>query len=162
MIDYSIIFKEYYRCQDSKQRFEKKQEELKRDMEDRENAANQIVKDVKKLQDDLKSPVLSEAKKKEIAGQLQDKLSELDGRQRMAMDFRNQSLMVLQKSQANEQDSLMAEINKALATIAKNKYNVVFVKNTIPFSDGIDDITQQVLILLNKDAPTAPKKEEKK
>jgi Skp family chaperone for outer membrane proteins len=162
VLDYSIIIRDYYRAVESKQRFEKKQEELKKDMEERENAVNQIMKDAKKLQDDLQSPALSETKKKEITGQLKDKLSELDGRQRMAMDFRNQSLMVFQKSQANEQETLMADINKALGVIAKNKYTIVFAKASIPFSEGIDDITQQVLALLNKDAPAASKKEEKK
>jgi Skp family chaperone for outer membrane proteins len=162
VLDYSAIFRDYHRAVETRQRFEKKQEELKKEMEERENAATQIMKDAKKLQDDLQSPALSEAKKKEITGQLKDKLNELEGRQRMAMDFRNQSLMVLQKSQANEQESLMTDINKALATIAKNKYSIVFAKASIPFSEGIDDITQQVLVLLNKDAPAASKNEEKK
>lgn len=162
VLDYTIIFRDYYRAAESKQRFEKKQDELKKDMEERENAVNLLMKDAKKLQEDLQSPALSETKKKEITGQLKDKLTELDGRQRMAMDFRNQSLMVLQKSQANEQESLMADISKALSTVAKNKYNIVFAKTSIPFSEGIDDITQQVLSLLNKDAPAASKKEEKK
>lgn len=162
VLDYAVIFRDYFRAVESKQRFEKKQDELKKDMEERENSVNLLMKDAKKLQEDLQSPALSETKKKEITGQLKDKLTELDGRQRMAMDFRNQSLMVLQKSQANEQESLMADITKALSTVAKNKYSIVFAKSSIPFSEGIDDITQQVLTLLNKDAPAASKKEEKK
>jgi hypothetical protein len=51
--------------------------------------------------------------------------------------------------------------------VAKNKYTMVFVKPQVPspgaliFSEGLDDVTQQVLGILNKDAPAA-KKEEKK
>ena len=169
VVDYGSLFKDYYKAADSKQKLEKKQEEFKKDMEERMNAANQILKDAKKLQEDLQSPVLSEARKKEISGQLREKQIEFEGRQKMAVDFRDQTLGLLQKSQINENEAVTTEINKAVAIVAKNKYTIVFAKSQgspvpggVTFCEGIDDITQQVLAILNKDAPKGPKKDETK
>jgi len=169
VVDFGSLFKDYYKAVDSKQKLEKKQEEFKKDMEERMNVANQILKDAKKLQEDLQSPVLSEARKKEISGQLREKQIEFEGRQKMVLDFRDQTLGLLQKSQINENDAVTMEINKAVATVAKNKYTIVFAKSQgspvpggVTFCEGIDDITQQVLAILNKDAPKGPKKDETK
>ena len=169
VVDYAVLFKDYHKAAESKQRLEKKQDEFKKEMEDRMTAATQIVKDAKKLQEDMQSPVLSEAKKKEIAGQLREKQIELEGRQKIALEYRDQSLGLIQKNQMAENEVILADLSKAVATVAKNKYTIVFAKpqlgptpGGVTFSEGIDDITQQVLALLNKDAPASAKKEEKK
>lgn len=169
VVDYAVLFKDYHKAAETKQRFEKKQEEFKKEMEDRMTAATQIVKDAKKLQEDMQSPVLSEAKKKEIAGQLREKQIELEGRQKIALEYRDQALGLMQKNQMAENEVILTDMSKAVATVAKNKYTIVFAKPQIApspggvtFSEGIDDITQPVLAILNKDAPASAKKEEKK
>ena len=169
VVDYGILSKEYYKAVESKQRFDKKRDEFSKDMEERLGVANNILRDAKKLQEDLQSPVLSEAKKKEITGKLREKQIEFEGRQKMAMDYRDQALGLMQKNQMAETEAILGEINKALNVVIKNKYTMVIAKpqgppmpGMITLTDGFDDITLQVLAILNKDAPGNAKKDEKK
>lgn len=97
VVDYAVLFKDYHKAAEAKLRFEKKQDEFKKEMEERMTAATQLLKDAKKLQEDMQSPVLSEAKKKEIAGQLREKQIEFEGRQKIALEYRDQALGLIQK-----------------------------------------------------------------
>ena len=169
VVDYAVLFKDYHKAAEAKLRFEKKQDEFKKEMEERMTAVTQLIKDAKKLQEDMQSPVLSEAKKKEIAGQLREKQMELEGRQKIALEYRDQALGLMQKNQMAENEVILAEMNKAVATVSRNKYTIVFAKpqvsptpGGVTFSEGLDEITPQVLAVLNSDAPAPAKKEEKK
>jgi len=169
VIDYMLLFKDYYKALESNQTLRLKQEEMRKDFEERQSSVMRAAEAGKKLQEDLQSPAISDSKKKEIEGQLKDKQAEFNSRQKLFMDFRDQSMNVVQKLQAKEQEVILADINAAMNLVAKNKYTIVFSKSlgapppgTIVFNEGIDDITQQVLAILNKDAPKAAKKEDKK
>jgi len=89
-------------------------------------------------------------------------------KQREMMAFAQTASKILEDKRQRLTQELTEDINKALAQIAKNKYNMVFVKPQVPgpgaliFSDGMDEVTTQVLGILNKDAPVSSKKEEKK
>ena len=83
------------------------------------------------------------------------------------MAFAQTASKILEDKRQRLTQELSEDINKALGVVAKNKYNMVFVKPQVPspgaliFSDGMEDLTSQVLTILNKDAPAA-KKDEKK
>lgn len=169
VIDYILLFKDYYKASESTQTLRLEQEKMKKDFEERQSSVMRAAEEGRKLQEDLQSPAISESKKREIEGQLKDKQTEFASRQKLFTDFRDQSMNVMQKLQAREQEVILADINAAMNVVAKNKYTIVFSKSlgapppgTIVFNEGIDDITQQVLSILNKDAPKAAKKEDKK
>lgn len=169
-VDYNLISKEYYKSRESQTRIQEKRDQFQKEITERANTGNELVKSYKKLQEDLRSPVLSESKKKEITGQLKDKEIEITSRQKMFQEFERTSMGVLQNMQAQEAQTVLEQIHQAVSQVAKNKYTIVFAKSQIgpplagmiTFSEGVDDITPQVLAILNKDAPTASKKEEKK
>ena len=112
--------------------------------------------------------ILATAKKKEKENQLKSKGEEGQVKQREMMAFAQTASKILEDKRQRLTQELTEDINKALAQIAKNKYNMVFVKPQVPspgaliFSEGMDDVTTQVLGILNKDAPASAKKEEKK
>lgn len=175
VVDYAVLFKDYYKSAEAKKRLDKKQEELKSDMEERMNTGNQLVQSAKKIYEDMQSPVISEAKKKELGTQLKEKQMEIESRQKIFEEFSKQSFGLLKKMQDQENEVILADISKAINLVAKNKYTVVFSKaqvdrnpgpapGSVVFSEGPDEITAQVLALLNKDAPAAgaAKKEDKK
>ena len=169
VIDYMLLFKDYYKASESSQRLRLEQEKMKKDFEERASMVTQIAETGRKLQEDLQSPAISESKKREIEGQLKDKQAEFTSRQKLLLDYRDQSMNVVQKLGAKEQEVILADINAAMNLVAKNKYTIVFSKSlaapspgTIVFSEGIDDITQQVLSILNKDASKTVKIEDKK
>lgn len=169
-VDYNLIAKEYYKSRESQTRIQEKSDQFQKEITERANTGNELVKSYKKLQEDLRSPVLSESKKKEITGQMKDKEIEITSRQKMFQEFEKTSVEVLRNMQAQEAKTVLEQIHQAVSQVAKNKYTIVFAKSQIgpptpgmiTFSEGVDDITPQVLAILNKDAPTASKKEEKK
>ncbi len=168
VVDYNTILKDYYKAKDSQKQMEELAGGYQKERNDREAALKTLVEGINALQKDMQDPAISDAKKKEKENQLKAKGEEGQVKQREMMAFGQTASKILEDKRQRLTTELTEEVNKALATVAKNKYNMVFVKPQVPspgaliFSEGMDDVTQQILGILNKDAPTASKKEEKK
>lgn len=168
VIDYNTILKDYYKAKDSQKQMEDLAANYQKERTERDAGLKGLVDSINTLQKDLQDPALSDTKKKEKEGQLKAKGEEGQVKQREMMAFAQTASKILEDKRQRLTQELTEDINKALAQIAKNKYAMVFVKPQVPspgaliFSEGMDDVTQQVLGILNKDAPAASKKEEKK
>jgi Skp family chaperone for outer membrane proteins len=168
VVDYNTILKEYYKAKDSQKQMEELAGGYQKERNDREAALKTLVEGINALQKDMQDPAISDAKKKEKENQLKAKGEEGQVKQREMMAFGQTASKILEDKRQRLTTELTEEVNKALATVAKNKYNMVFVKPQVPspgaliFSEGMDDVTQQILGILNKDAPSGSKKEEKK
>ena len=168
VVDYNTILKEYYKAKDSQKQMEELAGGYQKERNDREAALKTLVEGINALQKDMQDPAISDAKKKEKENQLKAKGEEGQVKQREMMAFGQTASKILEDKRQRLTTELTEEVNKALATVAKNKYNMVFVKPQVPspgaliFSEGMDDVTQQILGILNTDAPAASKKEEKK
>ena len=168
VVDYNAILKDYYKAKDSQKQMEELAGGYQKERNDREAALKTLVEGINALQKDMQDPAISDAKKKEKENQLKAKGEEGQVKQREMMAFGQTASKILEDKRQRLTTELTEEVNKALATVAKNKYNMVFVKPQVPspgaliFSEGMDDVTQQILGILNKDAPAASKKEEKK
>jgi Skp family chaperone for outer membrane proteins len=168
VVDYNTILKEYYKAKDSQKQMEELAGGYQKERNDREAALKTLVEGINALQKDMQDPAISDAKKKEKENQLKAKGEEGQVKQREMMAFGQTASKILEDKRQRLTTELTEEVNKALATVAKNKYNMVFVKPQVPspgaliFSEGMDDVTQQILGILNKDAPAGSKKEEKK
>jgi len=168
VIDYNTILKDYYKAKDSQKQMEDLAANYQKERNERDAGLKTLVDTITALQKDLQDPALSDAKKKEKENQLKAKGEEGQVKQREMMAFAQTASKILEDKRQRLTQELTEDINKALSQIAKNKYNMVFVKPQVPspgaliFSDGMDDVTQQVLGILNKDAPASAKKEEKK
>lgn len=168
VIDYNTILKDYYKAKDSQKQMEDLAANYQKERNERDAGLKTLVDAITALQKDLQDPALSDAKKKEKENQLKSKGEEGQVKQREMMAFAQTASKILEDKRQRLTQELTEDINKALAQIAKNKYNMVFVKPQVPspgaliFSEGMDDVTTQVLGILNKDAPASAKKEEKK
>ncbi len=168
VVDYNTILQDYYKAKDSQKQMEELAGGYQKERNDREAALKTLVEGINALQKDMQDSGITEAKKKEKENQLKAKGEEGQVKQREMMAFGQTASKILEDKRQRLTTELTEEVNKALATVAKNKYNMEFVKPQVPspgaliFSEGMDDVTQQILGILNKDAPTASKKEEKK
>ena len=167
VVDYNTILKEYYKAKDSQKQMEDLAANYQKERNERDAALKTIVDAINGLQKDMQDPAISDAKKKEKENQLKAKGEEGQVKQREMMAFGQTASKILEDKRQRLTTELTEDVNKALTQVAKNKYTMVFVKPQVPspgaliFSEGLDDVTQQVLGILNKDAPAA-KKEEKK
>ena len=167
VVDYNTILKDYYKAKDSQKQMEELAAGYQKERNEREAGLKSLVESINKLQKDMQDPAISDAKKKEKEDQLKSKGEEGQVKQREMMAFGQTASKILEDKRQRLTTELTEEVNKALSQIAKNKYNMVFVKPQVPspgaliFSEGMDDITAQVLGLLNKDAPAAKKNDKK-
>ena len=167
VVDYNAILKEYYKAKDSQKQMEDLAAGYQKERNEREAALKTLVDAINGLQKEMQDPAISDAKKKEKENQLKSKGEEGQVKQREMMAFGQTASKILEDKRQRLTTELTEDVNKALTQVAKNKYTMVFVKPQVPspgaliFSEGLDDVTQQVLGILNKDAPAA-KKEEKK
>ena len=168
VVDYNAILKDYYKAKDSQKQMEELAGGYQKERNDREAALKTLVEGINALQKEMQDSGITEAKKKEKENQLKAKGEEGQVKQREMMAFGQTASKILEDKRQRLTTELTEEVNMALAAVAKNKYNMVFVKPQVPspgaliFSEGMVDVTQQVLGILNKDAPTTSKKEEKK
>jgi outer membrane protein len=167
VVDYNSILKEYYKAKDSQKQMEDLAANYQKERNERDAALKTIVDAINGLQKDMQDPAISDAKKKEKENQLKAKGEEGQVKQREMMAFAQTASKILEDKRQRLTAELTEDVNKALSQVAKNKYNMVIVKPQIPspgaviYADGMDDVTAQVLGILNKDAPAA-KKEDKK
>ncbi|NCW28623.1 MAG: OmpH family outer membrane protein [Verrucomicrobia bacterium] len=167
VVDYNTILKDYYKAKDSQKQMEDLAANYQKERNERDASLKAIVDSINGLQKDMQDPAISDAKKKEKENQLKAKGEEGQVKQREMMAFAQTASKILEDKRQRLTTELTEDVNKALSQVAKNKYNMVFVKPQIPspgaliFSEGMDDVTSQVLGILNKDAP-AGKKEDKK
>lgn len=167
VVDYGAIMKEYYKAKESQKQFEDLAAGYQKERNEREAGLKTLVESINALQKEIQDPAISDAKKKEKENQLKAKGEEGQVKQREMMAFGQTASKILEDKRQRLSVDLNEEVNKALSQIAKNKYTMVFMKPQGPspgaliFSEGMDDITSQVLGILNKDAP-AGKKDDKK
>ena len=167
VVDYNAILKEYYKAKDSQKQMEDLAAGYQKERNEREAGLKTLVDAINGLQKEMQDPAISDAKKKEKENQLKAKGEEGQVKHREMMAFGQTASKILEDKRQRLTTELTEDVNKALTQVAKNKYTMVFVKPQVPspgaliFSEGLDDVTQQVLGILNKDAPAA-KKEEKK
>lgn len=168
VIDYNTILKDYFKAKDSQKQMEDLAANYQKERNERDAGLKGLVDSINALQKDLQDPALSDSKKKEKENQLKAKGEEGQVKQREMMAFAQTASKILEDKRQRLTQELTEDINKALSQVAKNKYSMVFVKPQVPspgaliFSEGMDDVTQQVLGILNKDAPAGSKKEDKK
>jgi Skp family chaperone for outer membrane proteins len=167
VIDYNVILKDYFKAKDSQKQMEDLAANYQKERNERDAGLKTLVDSINALQKDLQDPGLTDTKKKSLEGQLKAKGEEGQVKQREMMAFAQTASKILEDKRQRLTQELSEDINKALGQVAKNKYTMVFVKPQVPspgaliFSEGMEDLTAQVLAILNKDAP-AGKKEEKK
>ena len=167
VIDYNTILKDYYKAKDSQKQMEDLAANYQKERNERDAGLKTLVDAITALQKEI-AEEKSEIKRKEKENQLKAKGEEGQVKQREMMAFAQTASKILEDKRQRVTQELTEDINKALAQIAKNKYNMVFVKPQVPspgaliFSEGPEDLTSQVLVVLNKEAPPAGKTQDKK
>lgn len=168
VVDYNTILKEYYKAKDSQKQMEDLAANYQKERNERDAGLKTLVDSINALQKDLQDPAIPETKKKEKENQLKAKGEEGQVKQREMMAFAQTASKILEDKRQRLTQELTEDVNKAIGEIAKNKYQMVFVKPQVPspgsliFSEGLEDLTAQVLTTLNKSAPAGSKKEDKK
>ncbi|MDR0902535.1 MAG: OmpH family outer membrane protein [Opitutaceae bacterium] len=113
--------------------------------------------------DQANNTILTEEARKAAAQQAQVLLQEVQKKEQEIQAFRNQAVQTIQQQVATSRRALLEKITEVASAIAKKKGITLLVEKsnaaviTVVYADPGFDITDEVVIELNKDRPaTAP------
>lgn len=166
LIDLQKCFNDYYKTEEAKERINTQGQGYQKEFNDRMEDYKKLVDQINSLREGTKDPSLSEAARKEREDKLMEKVREAQTREREINDFRNTSAKLLQDQQMRMRKTIVDEINKKVEEFAKGKYNLVIDRSgqtlngtsTLVYTEGVTDITEEVIKSLNKDKPAPAKK----
>jgi len=166
LVDLQKCFNDYYKTEEAKGRINEQGSGYQKEFNDRMEDYKKLVDQINGLREGEKDPSLSEAARKERQDRLKEKIQEAQTRERELNDFRNTSSRLLQDQQMRMRKTIVDEINKKVEEFSKGKYNLVLDKSgqtlngtsSLVYTEGVTDITDEIIKSLNKDKPAAPAK----
>jgi outer membrane protein len=166
LIDMQEAFKQYYKTEDAQERLKQDMAGYQKSMEDKREDYRKLVEQIKALQDGAKDPSMAESAKKEKEQKLKEKVTEAQTRENEMNQFAQQTSKMFQDSQQRMRKTIVEEINKEIEVFAKGKYSLILDKSgmtlngtpAIVYTEGMTDITSEIVKILNKSKPAADKK----
>ncbi|NJK90708.1 MAG: OmpH family outer membrane protein [Blastochloris sp.] len=166
LVDMQEAFKQYYKTNDAQERLKQDMATFQKNFEEKKTDMNKLVDQLNGLIERAKDPSASETAKKEAEQKVREKQQEAAARERELLAFRDQTSKMFQDSQARMRKGIVDEINEAIVTFSKGKYNLVMDKSgmtlngtpALVYTEGVTDITQEIIKTLNKSKPADAKK----
>ncbi|MDX6767286.1 MAG: OmpH family outer membrane protein [Candidatus Methylacidiphilales bacterium] len=166
LVDLQKCFNDYYKTEEAKTRINEQGSGYQKEFNDRMEDYKKLVDQINSLREGAKDASASEAARKEREDKLKEKIQEAQTRERELNEFRGTSSKLLQDLQVRQRKSIVDEINKVVETFAKGKYNIVIDKSGMTlngtsglvYTEGLTDITDEIVKQLNKDKPAGSAK----
>lgn len=164
VVDMAKVYDTHYKTKEASDKFndaaQRAQEQL-----DRLNAQLQTAADeFKALVEESRSSVLSEQARTKAGEDAQKKREDIERMNAEAQTFRNNTQRSLQVRAKNHRDLIMDEIMKVVNDISRAKGATLVLDKSGPsvfgvpvvlYADSAYDITDEVMLEVNKDAPAA-------
>ena len=167
-VDFKKIYSEYWRTDQAQKKLKVKEDDAKKKIQKHLDDQEKLGKNIQNMQQALKDPKLGAVEKNRRQRQLSDRIKEYQEDASAIRDFRNAKMKDLEMEMRKERGAIIGEIKAVVAGIArKGGFTLVLDKNTVIFADGSNDLTKEVIVLLNANDPakssaTAPGKVPKK
>lgn len=163
-LDMDQVFAKYYKSEAQKAKLD---EQAKRAREAEENMKKELeamVTQAKELQEQTKSSILTEDARKKAQADFESKVGEIRSKDGELQTTMQRIQMSLQKQMATFQQQAIEDISKVATEIAQTKgATLVLNKGSVPvviYSAPEFDITDEVIVAINKDAPAPAAKAE--
>ena len=168
-VDMKKVFESYYKTKDAEAKINEARNAAKKELEDRMDIAKKALEEVKKLDEELARPELSNEAKSQKAKVRTEKATEFQTMEREIREFQQSREKQLQEQSVRMRASIVEEINLVVSERVKaESYEIVLDKsgpslNGVPivlFARDSFDFTDAVVTALNKTrgtaAPAAP------
>jgi outer membrane protein len=169
-VDMKVIFEKYWRTKEAETKMNEVRATIKRELDERAQKRKDLEGEAAKLQDDLKKPEISEAKKKSLVGELQKKSGEYNEVMKDLQAFTQEKEKALLDQTTRIRNGIVDDIKKVISDIVKTEgYDLVFDVsgqsiNQVPVvlhAKESYNFTQKVIDKLNADRPKGGAVEEK-
>jgi len=166
-IDLKKAFDSYWKRKEALNTLNDEKDDLEKDFKNMVEEAKKSREAYQKLVTDASDPVISTDERDKRKKQAEDKFKEVRQKEEEATQFRNNASARLDERQKRFTDTLVTEIRNVISAIAKSHgfAQVLDVSSpTVLYTNGDNDITDEVIKQLNANAPAAKSdtKEEKK
>lgn len=156
-IDMERLFEQYYQTEAEKAKMAESEKKAKEQLEAFGKDREALVAQAKDLQEQTKSPVLTDEARKKAQAELEAKVAELRGKDAEAQDFLQKTQQLFQQRWAKFQQATIETISKKATEIAKDKGATMVLNQgasaVVVYADSGFSITEDVLTAINKDRP---------
>lgn len=161
-VDMKRLLKDYYRTEQAQQELNEKQALLSKNNNEKMKEIQDLEAEMGTLRKQFEDPSLNQAKKEEIANQLREKQQEGIAMDRSLKEYLDRKRRQVQDDMERQMRGILEEITKLLEEKSKAEdYDYVFDRSgnsttQIPvllYAKDSVDITETLLVELNKDAP---------
>jgi outer membrane protein len=161
-VDMKTVFEKYWRTKEAEAKMNEVRGQVKRDLDERSEKRKGLEGEITKLNDELKKPELSGAKKETAAKERERKIAEWQETMKDLQSFTQEKDKQLADQTLRIRNGIVDEIKKVVNDIVKSKqYELVFDTsgnsiNNVPvvmYADQKYDFTKEVIEKLNADRP---------
>lgn len=161
-IDMQKIFNAYYKTKDASVHIEAERSQAEKDLHDREDAYKDTMDQIKRLNDELQNPGLSDAKRGDITKTREQKINEFKQLDREIQEFRAAREKELEQESIRKRSEIVADIMKLVnAKVKSDNYDYVFDRSglnlsgvpTVVFARDSVDFSDEIIAALNKNKP---------
>ncbi len=154
-VDLEQLFTKYYKTEAENAKLAEQGKKAKEQMEALGKERDALIASAKELQEQVKSPVLTDEARKKAQADFEAKVGEVRAQEQKMMEFNQELQQRFQQKQAQFQRAAIEEIARKATEIAKAKgATLVVSQGALIYSDPSFDITAEVLEAINKDRPT--------
>lgn len=174
VVDMSKVFQEFHKTKTAAEKYKGNYEKAAQEMQERQGVYKNLATEAQKLQKTAQDPIITPEQRAKYGAELNEKLKEI-----RAMEMEMQEFAERRQNQLKQEDMQIRKgLYEEILVVVRDKskaegFDLVFDKtgvslSTVPIilhvkEGSAADLTDQVIVELNKDAPppgAAPKKEE--
>jgi outer membrane protein len=157
------LFDGYYKSNEANQRLESIREQAVGEAQEKERELQAMAEEIRSMQEDLQNPVLSDDAKTQKGSELQALAEQGRRKQAEFQQWQQQTMNNLNQRSQEIRNSLIDEIVKVVNDVALKRHSADLVFDTsdilgsgvptVLYADSKLDITDEVMIRLNQEAP---------
>ena len=164
-VDMGKLLEGYYKTEDQGAKLKANEQKAQEELERMAKEGNALAEQYKETVEQAKNTLLTAEARSKAEGDSSKMLEELQRRQGEINSFRAKSQQVLQGQLNNIRGQLLDEISKRVTEMAKAKGATLVVDKSGPtmigiplviYSDAAYDMTDEVMVEINKDRPATP------
>ncbi|MEZ5385442.1 MAG: OmpH family outer membrane protein [Prosthecobacter sp.] len=164
VIDMSKVFQEFHKTKSAAEKYKGNYEKAAQEMQERQAVYKNLAAEAQKMQKLAQDPIITPEQRNKHAAELGEKLKEIRSMEMEMQEFADRRQTQLKQEDMQIRKGLYEEILAVVRERAKkDNYGMVFDKTGVSLSTvpvllhvgegAATDLTDQIIVELNKDAP---------
>lgn len=162
IVDLEKVFNSYYKTEEAQGRLKEQENNYKKELADRQESFQKLMEQHRELKEAVDDPSLAEAARTDKETRLKDKEQEIMSSRNKINEFLQTTRKLTMDQTQRLRSDILEEMDGTIKSLVKGQYNLVLDSTgktlsgapTIIFSEGVKDITDEIISELNKAKPT--------